>query len=49
MTRRQYIRRYMDRLPEHVRTRIERDRVEYRRFMRYMTTRYLNYRADIMR
>ena len=49
MTRRQYMRRHMDRLPEHVRTRINRDRVEYRRFMRYMTTRYLNYRADIMR
>jgi hypothetical protein len=49
MTRRQYIRRYMDRLPEHVRTRINADRTEYRRFMRYMTTRYLNYRADIMR
>ena len=49
MTRRQYIRRYMDRLPEHVRTRLEGARTEYRRFVRYMTTRYLNYRADIMR
>ena len=49
MTKRQYIRRYMDRLPEHIRTRLDRDRTEYRRFIRFMTSRYMNYCADVMR